>query len=123
MYLLARAMDCRHDADIARYQVLLESSVDGYPSGYRQSIYIELAIGAWLARDTNAMRRHLAASKGGIVEKSRRLLAQAALAKLEGRAEDCERDSLLAIEALEKAVDAGQRKLTEDQLAILTGGA
>jgi hypothetical protein len=120
LYLFARAMDCRHEADIARYQELLESSVDGYPSGYRQSIYIELAIGAWLAGDTDAMRGHLAASKGGIVEKSRRLLAQAALAKLEGRAEDCERDRLLAIEELERAVDAGQRKLTEDQLTLLS---
>ncbi len=60
-------------------------------------------------------------SKGGIVEKSRRLLAQAALAKLEGRDRDCERDRLLAIEELEKAVDAGQRKMTEDQLEILRG--
>jgi len=75
-----------------------------------------------LAGDTDAVRRHLKASNGGIVEKSRRLLAQAALAKLEGRAEDCERDRLLAIKALEKGADAGQRKLTEDQLAILSGG-
>jgi len=123
LYLLARAMDCRHDGDIMRYRALLESSVDGYPSGFKQSIHIELAICAWLARDTDAVRRHLKASNGGIVEKSRRLLAQAALAKLEGRNEDCERDRLLAIKALEKAVDVGQRKLTEDQLAILSGGS
>lgn len=122
LYLLARAMDCRHDGDIMRYRALLESSVDGYPSGFKQSIHIELAICAWLAGDTDAVRRHLKASKGGIVEKSRRLLAQAALAKLEGRAEDCERDRLLAIKSLEKSTDAGQRKLTEDQLAILSGG-
>jgi len=119
LYLLAHAMDCRQDGDIERYRALLESSVDGYPSGFKQSIHIELAICAWLARDTDAVRRHLKASRGGIVEKSRRFLAQAALAKLEGRAEDCERDRLLAINALERASDVGQRKLTEDQLAIL----
>ena len=123
LYLLAHAMDCRQDGDIKRYRALLESSVDGYPSGFKQSIHIELAICAWLARDTDAVRRHLKASRGGIVEKSRRLLAQAALAKLEGRAEDCERDRLLAIKALERASDVGQRKLTEDQLAILGRGA
>ena len=117
--LLARAMDCRHDADIARYRELLEAGVDGYPSGFRQSIHIELAVCAWLAGDTDAVRRHLEAGQGGIVEKSRRLLALAALAKLEGRDEDCERDRLLAIKALTKASDAGQRKLTEDQLAML----
>jgi hypothetical protein len=119
LYSFMWAMDGRRDADIAHYRALLESSVDGYPSGFRQSVHVELAIGAWLAGDTDAVRRHLAASKGGIVEKSRRLLAQAALARLEGRDEDCERDRLLALKALPKASDAGQQKLTEDQLAIL----
>lgn len=121
MYLLARAMDCQNDADIARYRSLLEDSVEGYPSGFKQSIYVELAICAWLAGDTDAVRRYLKLSKGGIVEKSRRLLAQAALAKLEGRDRDCERDRQLAIDALANASDAGQRKLTEDQLAMLQG--
>jgi hypothetical protein len=119
LYSFMWAMDGRRDADIAHYHALLESSVDGYPSGFRQSVHVELAIGAWLAGDTDAVRRHLAASKGGIVEKSRRLLAQAALARLEGRDEDCERDRLLALKALPKASDAGQQKLTEDQLAML----
>ncbi len=58
---------------------------------------------------------------GGIIKKPRRLHAQAALAKLEGRDEDCERDRLLAIEALAKASDAGQRRPTEDQLALWQG--
>jgi hypothetical protein len=119
LYSYMWAMDGRRDADIAHYRALLESSVDEYPSGFRQSVHVELAIGAWLAGDTDAVRRHLAASKGGIVEKSRRLLAQAALARLEGRDEDCERDRLLALKALAKASDAGQQKLTEDQLAML----
>jgi hypothetical protein len=118
--LLYRAMDSQHHTDVARYRNMLEDGVDGYPSGFKQTIYVELAICAWLAGDTDAVRRYLGASKGGIVEKSRRLLAQAALAKLEGRHEDCERDCLLATKALAKASDAGQAKLTEDQLAMLT---
>jgi hypothetical protein len=113
-------MDSQHHTDVARYRNMLEDGVDGYPSGFKQTIYVELAICAWLAGDTDAVRRYLGASKGGIVEKSRRLLAQAALAKLEGRHEDCERDCLLATKALAKASDAGQAKLTEDQLAMLT---
>jgi hypothetical protein len=119
LYLLARAMDCQDHAHIARYRSLLEESVGEYPSGFRQSISIELAICAWLAGDTDAVRRHINASEGGIVERSRRLLAQAALARLEGRDGDCERDRLLAIDALAHASDAGQRKLTKDQLAML----
>lgn len=121
LYLLARAMDRRDDADIARYRALLEDSIGEYPPGFRQSVHIELALCAWLAGDADAVRRHIAASKGGIVEKSRRLLAQAALAKLEGRDADCERDRLLAIKALADASDAGQARLTEDQLAMLKG--
>lgn len=123
LYLLYRAMDSRHEADIAKYRKQLEEGVDEYPSGFKQSIHIELAICAWLTGDVDATRRHLAASKGGIVEKSRRLLAQAALAKLEGRNGDCERDRLLAINAFAKATDAGQLKLTEDQVAMLKSGS
>lgn len=119
LYLLYRAMDFRNDADTARYQKLLQDGVDGYPSGFRQAIYVELAICAWLAGDADAARKHLKSSKGGVVEKSRRLLAHAALAKLEGRNEDCARDRSQAIKALDQASDAGQRKLTEDQLAML----
>lgn len=119
LYLLYRAMDSQNCADIVRYRKLLEDSVDEYPSGFKQSIYVELAICAWLSGETDNARRYLEASKGGVVEKSRRLLAQAALAKLEGRHEDCDHDRLLAIQALAKASDAGQVKLTQDQLALL----
>lgn len=121
LYLLYRAMDFRNDADIARYRKLLGDGVNGYPAGFKQAIYVELAICAWLAGDTDAVRQYLKASKGGVVDKSRRLLAHAALAQLEGRHDDCERDRLQATEALEKASDAGQRKMTEDQLAFLQG--
>jgi len=119
LYLLYHAVDCRHDLDIARYRKLLEDGVDGYPAGFKQAIYVELAICAWLAGDIEDARQYLKASKGGVVDKSRRLLAHAALAQLEGRHDDCERDRFQAIKALEKAADAGQRKLTEDQLALL----
>ncbi|MCA3028175.1 MAG: M50 family metallopeptidase [Rhodocyclaceae bacterium] len=123
LYLLYRSMDCQNNADMLRYWKMLEDGVDGYPSGFKQSIFVELAICAWLAGHTDAVRQYLKASKGGIVEKSRRLLADAALAKLEGRGQDCERYRLLAIKALEKASDSGLRKLTEDQIAMLTDGS
>jgi hypothetical protein len=119
LYLLYRAMDSGNHADIVQYRKLLENSAERYPSGFKQSIYVELAICAWLVGDADAVRRFLGLSKGGVVEKSRRLLANAALAKLEGREEDCEQKRLLAIKSLATASDAGQRKLTEDQLAIL----
>jgi len=44
-------------------------------------------------------------------------------AQLEGRHQDCERDYLLATHALNKASDAGQVKLTQDQLAMLNNGS
>jgi hypothetical protein len=48
-------MACRHDADIAKYRRLLEDSVDAYPSGFQQSVHIELAICVWLAGDADAV--------------------------------------------------------------------
>lgn len=123
LYLLYRAMDSGNKADMVRYSKLLEDGVERYPSGFKQSIYIELAICAWLTGNADAVRRFLSSSKGGVVEKSRRLLANAALAKLEGREDDCEQNRLLAIRALATASDAGQRKLTEDQLATLSAKA
>lgn len=122
LYLLYRAMDFRNDFDIVRYRKLLEDGIDGYPTGFKQSIYVELAICAWLAGDTDTVRQHLKASKGGVVDKSRKLLAHAALAQLERRNDDCKRDRFQAIKALEKASDAGLRKLTENQLTLLEDG-
>ena len=119
LYLLLRAMDARNDADVARYRRLLEDGVDGYPSGFRQAIHVEIAIGAWLAGDTDAVRRHLSAGEGGIVEESRRMLARAALARLEGHDDDCQRHRQRATEALARSTDAGLAKLTRDQLAML----
>jgi hypothetical protein len=119
LYLLYRAMDLGNDADIAQYRKILEDGVEEYPAGFKQSIYIELAICAWLMGDPESIHHYLQSSKGGVVEKSRRLLAHAALAKLEGRSTDYERDFAQAIKALEKASDAGLRKMTEDQLELL----
>lgn len=83
LFLFVHAMDRGHDADIARYRTLLEGNLDGVPSRLRHEIHVELAIGAWLAGDTVAVRRHLTAGKDGTVDGPRRLLAQAALARLE----------------------------------------
>lgn len=119
LYLLSHAMDRHNNADVSRYAAQLEEYISDYPSGFRQAVSIELAISAWLMGDTDAVRRHVAASSGGVVEQSRRLLAHAALARLEARIDDCEHDRRLAISALATSSDAGQRKLTEDQLEML----
>ena len=119
LYLIARAMDCHDVLEIARNRTVLEENINEYPSGFRQAVRIELAICAWLAGETEAVRRHLEESKGGIVEKSRRHLAEAALAKLEGRDADCEKECQLARKELDATYDAGQAKLTEDQIAML----
>ena len=123
LFLFVHAMDRGHDADIARYRTLLEGNLDGVPSRLRHEIHVELAIGAWLAGDTVAVRRHLTAGKDGTVDGPRRLLAQAALARLEGRHEACERDRFLALEALAKEPDAEGKQLTEDQLERLASSS
>jgi hypothetical protein len=117
--LLYRAMDSGSDADVQRHWHLLAEHVDDYPDGFRQSIHVELSICAAHVGDVRAARHHLERAKGGVVEKSRRYLAEAALAALEQRHEDAARSAQQAGRALSGAMDRGIAQLTADQLSAL----
>ena len=84
-YAYARELD---RADVAAAGVWLqkmEDAVDGYPDGFRQGIAVELALHAALHRhDEAGASRWLARARGGIVDASRRHLAEAALAAVRG---------------------------------------
>lgn len=115
--LLYRAMDCRESTRIAHYRVLLAEHVEAFPDGFRQSIHVELALLAALDGDAPTAQLQLSKANGGVVDRSRRHLAQAALARLEGRADDAARERALAGKHLHGALDAGLARLTEEQLA------
>jgi hypothetical protein len=108
---LARASDC---AD------WLGAHLEDYPQGFRQAIAVELALFALLGRDdADAARAWLTRARGGVVDPTRRALADAALARSEGRSSD-------ALDALERArrqlgrgSDAGLAHFSRDQIDAL----
>jgi hypothetical protein len=113
--LLYRAMDCNETSRVARYRALLTEHVESFPDGFRQSIHVELALLAALDGDAPTAQLQLSKAKGGVVDRSRRHLAQAALARLEGRADDAARERELARKHLPGTLDAGLAKLTGEQ--------
>lgn len=119
--LLYRAMDTGNDRDLRHYQALLVQGVERFPDGFRQAIHVDLAICAGLRGDREAAHQHLSSSKGGVVEKSRRLLGQAVVAELEGRWEDSRLHAEAAARALPQAMDPGLAELTREQLGRLRG--
>ncbi len=94
--------------------------LEQYPQGFRQGICIELAIFEAMYRQrADVARDWLMRSRGGIVDASRRHLAEAALATLEGRRVD----ALQALEAAQRrrhqSMDAGLAALGDDQANLL----
>lgn len=98
----------------------IEAQVDQYPDGFRQGVTLELAMFEALhRRRLPEAQAWLARSKGGIVDASRRGLAEAAVAALAG-------DPKAAGLALDKAerqlgrgMDASMTWLGADQIAAL----
>lgn len=92
--------------------------LDQYPDGFRQGIAIELAIFEALHRARlSEAQQWLACARGGIVDRSRRHLAEAAVALLQ----DDHQVAASALDAAEssrhQAMDAGFAHLSVDQIA------
>lgn len=98
----------------------LGAHIDDYPQGFRQSIAVELALFALLERDdADEARRWMARSRGGVVEPSRRALADAALASHEGRHADAQLALERARTQLARGSDAGLAAFARDQIDAL----
>ncbi len=94
--------------------------LDQYPQGFRQGICIELAIfEALYRRRADVARDWLTRARGGIVDASRRHIAEAALATLEGRSEDALQALENARQRRHQAMDVGMSALGEDQASLL----
>ena len=114
--LLLRSSDCCDASGIKKYGELLAANVDRFPDGFRQAIYIELAICAGMSNDSEQANLYLVRAKGGVVEKSRRLLAEATIAVLEHRPESAKVLKRKALQSLTSTMDPGLGKLTDEQL-------
>jgi hypothetical protein len=100
----------------AEHAAWLAENIDGFPDGFRQSIAIELALHAATTGDLAGARDWLKRAKGGVVDASRRALAEAYVAILET---DPERARTLLAQArkqLPRGMDPGLNVLTADQI-------
>lgn len=97
----------------------LSEHYEDYPLGFRQSLTIELCLHALARGNFTAARMWMAQSKGGVVDKSRRALAEAELALADGNKPLALGKQIEARSQLKKGMDAGLSKLSAERLDAL----
>ncbi len=90
-----------------------------YPLGFRQGLTIELCLHALARGNPTAARMWMGQSKGGVVDKSRRALAEAELAFEDGNKPLALGKQIEARSQLKNGMDAGLGKLTAERLDAL----
>ena len=120
LYSYFNSLDAGDVAAAEGFLARVEPLFDDYPDGFRQAIAIELALFEALhRRRLDQAHAWLARARGGVVDVSRRRLAEAAVAAREGRRDD----ALAALKAAEaklgSSMDAGSTHLSADQVAGL----
>lgn len=119
MQALYHAWDGEEMVRAERLAAWLDQHLEEFPAGFRQAIHLELALLALQRGRSGDVKRHVEASKGGIVDPARRQLLAARLAFEEGQWEECRRAIVAARKALPRGMDAGLNLLTTDQLGQL----
>jgi len=93
---------------------------EDYPDGFRQSVAVELAFyAAWHRRELAAALGWMARAKGGVVDASRRSLAEAAVALLQGDTDTAGKALATARRMLPRGMDPGLARLSADQVSAL----
>lgn len=120
LYSYFAALDAGDIAGAEAFLGRVEPLFDDYPDGFRQSIAIEMALFEALHRHrVDIARGWLARARGGVVDVSRRRLAEAAVAVREGRREEALSALAVAEARLGSSMDAGAAHLGADQVAAL----
>jgi hypothetical protein len=120
IYSYYNALDAGDIAGAEAFLARVEPLLDDYPDGFRQSIAIELALFEALHRHRpHEARAWLARARGGVVDVSRRRLAEAAVAVREGRRDEALAALAVAEARLGSSMDAGAAHLSADQVAGL----
>lgn len=118
--LLYHAMDCRDSERSRCHTDSLKSYAHGFPDGFQQSIYTELAFLAALEHDSKQAATYLAMTRGGVAtSESRRELAHAALCWAQNDFLGMEQHISAAERAMARLPAAGFDDLTRDQIASL----
>lgn len=120
---LYHAWDREEMARVETLAAWLDQHLEEYPAGFRQAIHLELALLALSSGRPGDVKRHVDASKGGMVDPARRQLLTARLAFQDGQREECRRAILAARKALPRGMDAGLNLLTASQLDQLAAEA
>lgn len=99
----------------------LSEHYEDYPLGFRQGLTVELCLHALARGNLTAARMWMAQSKGGVVDKSRRALAEAELALADGDKPLALGKHIEARGQLKHSMDAGVSKMTAERLDVLIG--
>jgi hypothetical protein len=98
----------------------IEAVLDKYPDGFRQAVTVELALFEALhRRRLDVARAWWAGSRGGVVDPSRRALAEAALAALAGQTTAARAALDRAQAQLGRGLDPSLGAVSADQIADL----
>ena len=120
LYSYFQAIDAGDVAAAAGWLDRIESAFDDYPVGFRQSLAVELALyEAMVRRRLDVAQSWMARAKGGLVDASRRSLAEAAVASLQGRRETALAALAVAQRKLGQSMDPGSALLSADQIGAL----
>lgn len=110
----------RGDTELAnRHADWLAEHYQDYPLGFRQGLTIELCLHALARGNPTAAKLWMGQSKGGVVDKSRRALAEAELALVDGNKPLALGKQIEARSQLKRGMDAGLSKLTAERLDVL----
>ncbi|MEO8501127.1 MAG: hypothetical protein ABI565_09445 [Vicinamibacteria bacterium] len=121
LYAYYAAVD-RGGSDARVHASWLGDHIDGFLDGFRQAIALELAFHEAGLGNLEASRRWMARTRGGVVDASRRALAEASLARLEGDAEGARRLLALSTAKLSRSMDPGLNVLTAEQIVRAEAG-
>jgi hypothetical protein len=115
LYAYLAAVDAQ-DGRAQEHAAWLAENIDGFPGGFRQSIAVELALHDASRGDIEGLRRWVARVRGGVVDGSRRALAEAHAAILEGDQARAQELIDRARANLSRGMDPGLNVLTAEQI-------
>jgi hypothetical protein len=119
MMALLMTEDRGHTAAADAHADWLAEHTDDYPQGFRQSLTLELCLHALSRGNATAAKMWMAQSKGGVVDKARRALAEAEIAFEDGDKSLALGKELEARSQLKHGMDAGLTLLTAERLQAL----
>lgn len=119
LYAMMSAWDAGDLAIACEHADWIADHVAQFPDGFRQGLCVELAHFSAQRGDADGARQWLSASRGGVVDITRRALAEAALARLSGNEQRCHEQLAVARKELARSLDPGSAAFSAQQIEQL----